>query len=281
MSDDGTIAASVAADDTLRIWDTANGLPRPFIEELPAGSIDRIAFSGDNRWLGILGGSRVLVVDTQSGEITAEIALGEVHYDLAFGDDGTLYLGSSNGSLNRASVDGQGAWSVQRLWVGSAPIRHVKLSPRDRFLVIVDSDNHARQFQLDDGQMGEVSITLPSQVEDVSFSPNGSRVLFRTPRWVHRVGSSPTGLHWLQATFVPRALASSRIVFDPGAASGRRFYLPVAADGLVRLAALRFDASESQGLFGKRDDLLVDWRQRLGRYIESDEATPEEAVVEN
>jgi hypothetical protein len=164
------------------------------------------------------------------------------------------------------SLDLAGAWSVRRLWQEEAPIRLLELSPSERFLVVVDGDNVARQFELADGRMGELSLELPSAVQEVSFSPNGSRVLFRTPRWVHRVGSAPLGLIWLQAVFVPKPLTASRIVYDTddASASGSRFFLPVARDGLVRLEPLRFDDPASQGLFGKREDLLVEWSRRLG-----------------
>ena len=267
VSPDGRLVASIAADDTLRIWNTADGLPRPFIEDLPAGAVDRLAFSRDNRWLGLLGGSRVLVVNTETGDVDAEVALGEAHHDLAFGADGSIYLGSTSGALNRVTFDAPGGWTVQRLWQGDAPLRLLALSPRERFLVVVDENNDARQFQLADGRMGDAQLALPSAVEELSFSPDGSRVLFRTARWVHRAASSPAGLSWLQAIFAPRPLNASRIVFanDPDGASGRTFYLPVVGDGIVRLAAQRFDDYESQGLFGKRQELIAEWRRRLGR----------------
>jgi len=267
VSKDGSLVASVAADSTLRVWNTIDGRPRPYIQDLPAGGLARIAFSPDNRRVGVLSGSRVLVVDADSGDIDAEVELGERHSDLAFGSGSTIYLGGSNGALNVMTLDSPGAWSVRRLWQEDAPIRLLELSPRERFLVIVDGNNIARQFQLADGRMGDRSLQLPAPVEEVSFSPNGTRVLFRTPRWVHRVGSAPLGLIWLQAVFVPKPLAGSGIVYDTGdaSASGGTFYLPVARDGFFKLDPQRFDDSTSQGLFGKRQDLLAEWRRRLGR----------------
>ncbi|MEO1202607.1 MAG: proprotein convertase P-domain-containing protein, partial [Pseudomonadota bacterium] len=262
LSPDGALAASVAADGTLRIWEARDGLPRPYVLDLPAVA-GRLAFSPDNSRLGVLTGSRLSVIDLENGNVDADIELGEPHTDLAFGANGTLYLGSGSGSLNVVTLAAPGAWTVRRLWQGEAPIRLLELSPRERFLVVVDANRLARQFELADGRMGERSLVLPSDVQEISFSPNGSRVVFRTARWAHRVGSSTTGLIWLQAILVPRPLANARIVYDAATPSGQTLYLPIAGDGLVTLAPQRFDDGESQGLFGKRQDLLAEWGRRL------------------
>ncbi|MDJ0938234.1 MAG: AAA-like domain-containing protein [Woeseiaceae bacterium] len=266
ISQDGRLAASVAEDNTLRVWSTADGLPAPYIAELPGNVIERITFSPDGSLVGVLSATTVNIIDTATGDIAAELELGETHSDLAFGFDNSLYLGSLSGALNVMTRDASGVWSLRRLWQGEAPIRWLELSPRGRFLVLVDQNNLAQQFVLADGRTGELSLQLPSPVQEVTFSPNGSRVLFRTSRWVHRVGSSPSGLIWLQAMFVPDSLAGSRIVFgsDSGrASSGQAFYLPVAREGIVNLQRLQFDDASSPGLFGNRDTLLDEWQQRL------------------
>ena len=45
---------------------------------------------------------------------------------------------------------------------------------------------------------------------------------------------------------------------------GSRVYLPVAGDGFVQLAELNFDARRGPGLFGKKSELLNEWRHRFG-----------------
>ncbi len=266
VSPDGAFVASVAADSTLRVWSAVDGLPKPYVINLPAIA-GRLAFAPDNSRLAMLSGNRLIVVNLENGEVDADVELGEPHADLAFGANATLYLGSGSGALNVVSLGAPGAWTVRRLWQGEAAIRLLELSPRERFLVVVDSNRLARQFEVADGRMGERSLQLPSPVEEISFSPNGARVLFRTARWAHRVGSSTAGLIWLQAHLIPRPLAAARIVYDDTAASGQTFYVPTARDGLITLAPQRFDDSVSQGLFGKRQDLLSDWGRRLDAPI--------------
>lgn len=116
-------------------------------------------------------------------------------------------------------------------------------------------------------QPGELSIQLPSPIEDVVFSPGGSRVLLRSARWVHRVGASSNGLIWLDAMFVPQALGGARIVFPADDRSrggvGKAFHLPVAQDGAAHVPLFRFGDTEGPGLFGNKDELIATWWRRL------------------
>jgi hypothetical protein len=55
---------------------------------------------------------------------------------------------------------------------------------------------------------------------------------------------------------------------DPGhnaaAPLGNRLFVPVSGDGFVKLLMLSFDGAQGTALFGNKDELLVEWRQRLG-----------------
>ena len=159
---------------------------------------------------------------------------------------------------------------MQRRWQGHSAIRWLEALPRGRYLVLVDQANIAKLFNLTEGQIGVEELQLPASVEELAFSPAGSRVLFRTSRWIHRAGSSINGLIWLDSLFAPKALTGARMVFgrasSAGAianAAGSHLYLPVVRDGSVHLAHLRFDDDEGGGLFGNRESLLAEWRARL------------------
>ena len=60
-SPDGSRIASVAYDNSVRVWDTETGLPRSFFGEAAASSIQRIVFSPDASMLAILGGNQVQI----------------------------------------------------------------------------------------------------------------------------------------------------------------------------------------------------------------------------
>ena len=132
----------------------------------------------------------------------------------------------------------------------------------------MDQNDVARQFSLAEGRLGNASLQLPSTVQDVRFAPGSSRVLFRTSRWLHLANSAPSGLIWTDALPAPKALASARMIFgEPGTngtATGDRVYVPVAGDGFVRLAELNFATLKGPGLFGNKDELLEEWRRKLG-----------------
>jgi WD40 repeat protein len=269
VSADSSRVASAADDNSLRVWNTATGLPQPFFGDIEGNPVERMVFSPDASMLGVLSSDRIHILESDSGVLLASFELGGPHRSMAFSDAGHLYLGSDSGTLRVVARDLRGDWSMQSLWQGDAAIRWLEASPQARLLVFVDQNNLAQQFILSEGRLGESTLQLPGRVQEVAFAPGGSRVLFRTPRWIHRASSSTTGLRWLDAVFVPRSTSSARMVFgdiskNSMAATGTRVYLPIASDGFVELAELNFDHSRGPALFGNKEMLLAEWQHRFG-----------------
>ncbi len=268
VSADGSRAASVADDNTVRVWNIADGLPMPFIGVIEGDPVSKLAFGPDASLIGILNGTGAQLMNAETGAMLARFDLGERHSGIAFTDLNHMYVGSESGALRVISRSAGGNWSVQTLWQGESPIRWLEASPRSGFLVMVDAENLVQQFNLHEGRIGESVLQLPSAVEDLVFAPGGSRVLFRTARWIHRAGSSPTGLVWIDAILGPKAVNGGHLVFAKGsnsaAARGNRLYLPVAGEAFVRLARLSFGGDQGPGLFGKKQQLLEEWNRRLG-----------------
>jgi WD40 repeat protein len=269
MSADGSRVASAALDNTIRVWSTIEHLPSPFFSNVTGDLVDSMAFSPDASLIGVLNGSVAQIIDATTGKLLARFDLGEHHGGMAFADADHLYVGGDSGALRVIVRDAGNQWSVQNLWQGSAAIRWLEASPRAEYLVLVDQDNLAQQFILDEGRIGDGVLHLPSAVEEVTFAPGGSRVFFRTAGWLHRASASAGGLLWIDAVLAPKALDGARIVFgDPArnraVASGSRLYLPVAGDGFASLAELNFSLDRGPGLFGNKEQLLEEWRRRLG-----------------
>jgi WD40 repeat protein len=261
--------ASAADDNSIRIWSTATGLPQPFFGDISGNPVEKIVFSPDAAMLGLLSSNRIHIMDAASGAMLALFELGERHEGIAFADSDHLYVGSESGTLRVLTRDTSDNWSMQIVWQGNAAIRWLEASPRSRFLVVVDQHNLAQQFILGEGKLGEHVVQLSGNVEEVSFAPNGSRVLFRTSRWIHRASSAASGLIWLDAALAPRSIGAARMVFgdsntDKAAPLGNRIYLPLAGDGFVQLVELNFDSNRGPALFGNRELLLNEWRVRLG-----------------
>jgi hypothetical protein len=139
------------------------------------------------------------------------------------------------------------------------------VSPRGNLLVLADGDGLASQFLLGEGRIGERTLRFPGPVEEITFSRSGARIFVRTARWTHRVSLAIDGMHWLDAAFSPKPLHGARIVFGlAGTKTANYAYLPVARNGFVELAELAFPGSGGPALFGKKHELLAEWRERLG-----------------
>jgi WD40 repeat protein len=266
FSPPGTLLASVATDNSVRFWDSGTGEPLATIIDLPGPPVSHIRFSPSGEFVALLSGSRVLVIDVSSGKIVAEHHAGDLYSDATFAADDKLYLGDRDGSLQLLARAGGGGWNLQQLWQGPNGIRLLRASPRGDFLILVDQNNLASQFMLSEGRMGEATLQLPSEVQEVAFGLTGTRSYFRTSRWVHLASSSISGLNWIDALFIPQPLRGAGIVRGNGIAdSGRRsaVYLPVAKNGYLEIVELDFGGSASVGLFGKRDERLQEWSSRI------------------
>lgn len=267
-SQDGQWLASVAADNTVRVWDANDGRPLSFIASIAGSTVSAIAFSPDASRLGLLAGNRAMILDARSGQVVVDRDLGSLHSGIAFAGNTALYVGGENGALSVLSGNGLGGWDLRHIWQGEAAVRKLVASPKQRFLVLIDDRHNAVQFSLADAAPGKLSVMLPGPVSDIRFNASGSRMLLLGDRWVHRLSSSSSGLIWLDALLVPRALNGAGLVVkdDAGTSqrSGDEFYLPVARDSTPRLERFRFSDPVGPGLFGLRDELLEDWQQRLG-----------------
>ncbi|MCP4303249.1 MAG: hypothetical protein GY783_21920 [Gammaproteobacteria bacterium] len=270
----GSLVASAASDNSIRIWNTVTGQPLPYMTEIPGAAVTRMVFSPDSALLGVLNDDRVWLLSVDTGKPIAEFQLGESHAAIAFANNDRLFVGGSSGSLRLLNKDAEGAWKLQELWQGDAPIRWLEASPRGEHLVLVDENNLASQFILAEGRLAECVLQLPAAVLDVTFSSAGNWALFRTSRWVHRASSSMAGLVWRDSVFGPKAFHGARIVSgspDAGGAKANRAYIPAVRNEFVELVELSFRGSSNPGIFGNKNELLDEWRPRLEGVIAAPE----------
>lgn len=262
----GSLIASAATDNSVRVWNSATGQPLPYQVDIQGAAISHLEFSPNATVLGILNGTRVVLLDVSTGKSIAEFELGDMHHGLAFAADDRLYIGGDNGVLRLITMVADHNWQMQHVWQGPSPIRLLQASPRGDFLILVDQNNFASQFSLSEGRIGGGTLQLPGAVQEVVFDISGTRVFFRTSRWIHRVSSSVSGLIWIDALFGPRPISGAGLVLGDG--SGRpnvanRIFLPVARNSYIELVELSFSGSAVSGLFGNKDELLAEWRSRI------------------
>ena len=260
---DGSLVASAAADNSIRVWETEFGKPRALNVRLEGDAIRALAFSPDLELLAVLQDATLTLLDVNDGSTVAEFDLGESHRSMVFAASGRLFIGSDSGVLRQVATDAEGVWTMQRLWQGGRPINQLAHSRRGDHLVIVDDTGAAKQFMLAEGHIGELELQFQGPVEDIVFARSGARAYFRTARWVHRVSVSASGLRWIDGVFAPQPLQGARIVFGEGDAA-RRVYLPAAHNGVVELVELAFPGALQPGLLGNYKELLGEWRARLG-----------------
>jgi len=261
-----TLAASVAADNTVRLWKTSSGEPLPYVVEVSGAPVTHVVFSPNAEYLGLLSGSRVSVIDASDGTMVAEYDSGSALTGLTFSAADQIYLGGEDGSLQLLGRSADSNWSLQQVWQGPDRIRLLSASPKGDFLILVDQNNLASQFVLAEGRIGDSTLQLPSEVQEVVFDSNAARAYFRSPRWVHRASLSRNGLIWTDALFVPRTLNGAGIIRGNGTPESRvsrRMYLPVARNSYVEIVELGFGGTSSAGLFGNKDELLNEWRERI------------------
>ena len=274
----GLWAATAAEDGSLRAWSLTDGVPKSWTFERQGLPLVELGFSPDARLIAAADRDRVLLIDRATGERLAEFAHAGGISSLVFASSDTLYLGSTDGSLFGLSIVPGPEIEGRKIWDASAAITNMAVGPRGDSLIVVDADGLARVLSITESSQARLTLELPERVLEVAVAPVGAEVLFRTERWVHQAIAGVEGLAWKDATLVAPVNQPAQIVFDT--TLGRVYEPMIIASGGNRLVLrpLRASADEA-GLFGSREELLSDWRRRLGVLAPAAEAETIDAPV--
>ena len=265
VDDNSVWAATAAVDGSLRVWGIADGLPQPWLAE-GLGNISAVDFSPDGRRIAVLDSIAVRFIDRASGDDIYSFLHGGSVSSLVYAENDSVYAVSAEEGLLMIRPRPGAPAATRRVWQGTAPVSMITQIPDTNALIVVDAENTARVISMADGTVATDHLQLPGPVREVAVAPSGSRVLFRTDRWIHTVLVTPDGLLWRDARLVDATGAGNRIVFDSSPDdSGRRGAPLLIQSGSSGLSLEPLDAGDqAPGVFGSRDILLSEWTQRLG-----------------
>jgi WD40 repeat protein len=268
FSNNGALVASAGTDGSIRIWDVRSGLPRSYRTILSSNEVDDMQFSPSGDHLALLGGQRVWVMDIANGKLVANLDLGDRHSGFAFANDSQLYLINDNGALRSLEADRTDSWNLKTVWQGENALRNIAVSKNKQHLIIVDDQNRASLLNAKEGRLGSAVLELPGGVRDIVFSASETRAVIRTARWAHRVGVYPSGLVWLDAIRTPNAMSGSKMVLDSNT-EGEGSADPLGGSFVILsrdagITELQFSPTTGSALIGQREQLVEEWRKKLG-----------------
>ena len=165
--------AALAADDTLRIWDSASGQPLAVFPVIAGGQ--RLFFTGDGRRFVVAAAEQAVAYDANSGKVLVRMAGGAENAVAVLPDPEAERFVT-------VSVDDR-----FRLWMTNGPVRdlgrmanrwfrEVAFSPDRRSFCTSGNESTASVY---DSQTGEVIMTIPGRLDSGSFSPDGQRLATR------------------------------------------------------------------------------------------------------
>lgn len=270
FSDDAALTASVGLEGSLRVWDADTGLPRDYVGALGTASVDALRFSPSGRFLAALLGSRFWLLSVGDGAVVADLDLGEVHADFDFAADESIFLAASGGVVRRLRTDRLGNWALENVFKAPRALTRLRAGRQREILVLVDDQNVSSVYDLATANLADRVVALPDSVSEIVFFGNESQVLLRTSQWVHRVAVSESGVYWQDAARAPQLLSGSGLAVDVSSGDrtrGRtapRLLMLTRDAGFAEVAELSFPAGRSAPVPGSREELLEQWRQRLG-----------------
>ncbi len=181
FSPDGKLIASASLDNTVKLWNAANGQEIRTLTASAQTGVNAVAFSPDGKWLASAGGDRTIRVwEVASGqEIQRMTGHTEVVFSVAFSPDGKSLASVSWDGTTRLWDAATGA-PLKTLSEADARIYWAAFSPDGTRLVTANTswaESWATVWNL---ETGEKTLTLPGDatiMRSVAYSPDGARIL--------------------------------------------------------------------------------------------------------
>jgi WD40 repeat protein/subtilisin-like proprotein convertase family protein len=191
FSGSGKLAASGAADGTIRAWDPATGEPRAWFGRHPDGAVHDLAIAPGDRYIYSAASRALLAIDALTGDVVgqASAAAGNLRLLPGLAAD-EVYVASAQDGVRRWTWRGGNRESA----VSRAPqISRAVLSVDGSSLAIAGQDGEVRLARLPGGRPDAASVQLPSPVDGLWFADR-TTVLAQSGTWLHVLSAGTEGL---------------------------------------------------------------------------------------
>jgi len=260
VNGNGNRAASGASDGLVRVWDTQTRSPSRYLLRHPAGPINALAFSPDDRWLVSAGPGSARVFELDTGTLVNEIEMEGEATAVAFSPDGRIVaVGDSSGNIVLAAPDA--TQGVQTVRVRS-PITALQFGDAPSILASGTADGNLVFWDTLEASATEAAYTFSGPISWIEFLAGDSQVYLQSGAWIHQLDRTTA-----EALVTASSLLPSRLRSQPAlivSESSRRSIRALANTGGGRLLLADVELG-AQGL-GSIDAPVTrrDWGEVLG-----------------
>ncbi|RMF98104.1 MAG: hypothetical protein D6727_04000 [Gammaproteobacteria bacterium] len=186
----GELLASAALDGSLRVWEAASGMPRPFFASQQDPPALAMAFSSDRARLFTAGRSVLQLVDSVNGHVLARQAIQATRPQLAVADEDRLLVAGDRGALSEWRWR---AGTLSTLLGGRAGVLAVAVHPDGERLAVAGTDRRVELWS-GAGERLPRRLRLPMLAERMWFGDGGRELVVQGGLWVQRLAVNAEGL---------------------------------------------------------------------------------------
>jgi WD40 repeat protein len=276
----GSLAASGGSDGLVRVWDTQTGVPAPYHLRHPAGPINALAFSPDDRWIVTAGPRSVRVFELGTGSLVNELEVDGAARAVAFAPDGELFaVGDSSGNIFLLGPGGtQGVQAIR----GRSPINVLRFADSPELLASGSSDGNFVLWNTLEGRAVSGARRFSAPVHWIGFSSGESRIRVQSGSWLYDLDQDAADLAVTAATLLPTGVRSGPALAESASEPPMIRALASVGGGQLALAEIwpvaaapEFSAGQSELSSGPAVAPEIsgdgrDWRWILGLEIENE-----------
>jgi WD40 repeat protein len=271
VNDTGNLVASGASDGLVRVWNAATGMPRPYLLRHPAGPIDALAFSPDNRWLVSTAAGTARVFDLATGERVNDIEVDGEALAVDFAPDSRVVaVGDSAGNIVLVAPDGsQGVLTIR----GRSPITALRYSNSASVLASGTRDGNLVVWDTLEVRAIDGAYSFAAPIRWIDFRENFEDLFVQSGAWLYQLDRSATEPGVVASTLLPNRFRNDPALSRTGRASIRALAHAgggrLAIEDIEMLPAAAFvrepvvDRRQRSELLDRRD-----WSQVLGLKID-------------